>query len=58
MNYCHNLPSTRQKIGMVFQSFNLFNNMTILENIILVSTKIDLLTKEEAINKANEPLEK
>ena len=58
MNYYHNLPATRQKIGMVFQSFNLFNNMTVLENIILAPTKLDLLTKEEAAKKANEFLKK
>ena len=58
MNYYHNLPATRQKIGMVFQSFNLFNNMTVLENIILAPTKLDLLTKEEATKKANELLKK
>ena len=58
MNYYHNLPATRQKIGMVFQSFNLFNNMTVLENIVLAPTKLDLLTKEEATNKANELLKK
>lgn len=58
MNYYHNLPATRQKIGMVFQSFNLFNNMTVLENIILAPTKLDLLTKEEATKKANEFLKK
>ena len=31
MNYYHNLPATRQKIGMVFQSFNLFS-FTLLLN--------------------------
>ena len=46
INYHHNLESIRKKIGMVFQSFNLFNNMTVIENIILAPTKLGILTKE------------
>lgn len=58
INYYHNLESIRKKIGMVFQSFNLFNNMTVIENIILAPTKLGILTKEEAIKKANKLLKK
>ena len=38
----------RQKMGMVFQHFNLFNNLTIMDNIILAPTKLKLMGKEEA----------
>lgn len=58
INYHHNLESIRKKIGMVFQSFNLFNNMTVIENIILAPTKLGILTKEEANKKANKLLKK
>ena len=47
---------TRQKIGMVFQQFNLFPNMTILENIMLAPVKLNKMTKEEAEKKAMELL--
>lgn len=58
INYHHNLQTIRKKIGMVFQSFNLFNNMTVIENIILAPTKLGILTQEEAIKKANKLLKK
>ena len=35
-----NIDKYRQKIGMVFQSFNLFNNLTVLDNLILAPVKI------------------
>lgn len=38
----------RRKMGMVFQHFNLFNNLTILDNITLAPVKLKLQTKEEA----------
>lgn len=38
----------RRKMGMVFQHFNLFNNLTIMDNIILAPTKLGIQTKEEA----------
>ena len=34
-----NAPQYRSKVGMVFQNFNLFNNMTVLENCIIGQTK-------------------
>lgn len=46
----------RQKIGMVFQQFNLFPNMTIQENIMLAPVKLEKMTKEEAAEKAKELL--
>lgn len=48
----------RQKMGMVFQQFNLFPNMTVLKNITYAPVKLKLLTKEEAIKKAEELLKR
>lgn len=48
----------REKIGMVFQSFNLFPNMTVRENIKLAPVKLKVMTDEEASKKANELLER
>ena len=46
----------RQKMGMVFQQFNLFNNKTVLQNLTLAPVKLKLKTKEEAEEKAMELL--
>lgn len=46
----------REKIGMVFQQFNLFPNMTIKQNIMLAPVKLKLMTQEEAAKKADELL--
>lgn len=46
----------RQKMGMVFQQFNLFPNMTIRENIMLAPVKLGKMTKEEAAKKAEDLL--
>lgn len=46
----------RRKIGMVFQQFNLFPNMTNRENIMLAPVKLKLMTKEQASAKAEELL--
>ncbi len=48
----------RQKMGMVFQQFNLFNNLTILDNITLGPIKILKMTKEDAEKKAMELLQR
>lgn len=48
----------RQKVGMVFQHFNLFPNLTIKENITLAPVKTKLMSKEEASKKADELLER
>jgi len=53
-----NLTSLRRKIGMVFQQFNLFSNMNVLNNIILAPTMLKVMTKEEAIKKARFYLKK
>ena len=39
---------TRQKMGMVFQHFNLFNNLTVLDNLTLAPLQLKLKTKEQA----------
>ena len=52
------INKVRQKIGMVFQQFNLFPNHTIKDNITLAPVKIGLMTKEEADKKAMELLER
>ena len=43
-----NVPAYRAKVGMVFQSFNLFNNMTVLDNCIIGQVKVAKKKKEEA----------
>ena len=42
------IDSLRQKMGMVFQHFNLFNNLTIMNNITLAPVKLKLMGEEEA----------
>ena len=53
-----NINSIREKIGMVFQSFELFPHLNVLENIILAPVHLKKMSKEEAIAKAKELLEK
>ena len=48
----------REKMGMVFQQFNLFPNLTIKKNIMLAPTKLGKMTKEEASAKADELLKR
>lgn len=48
----------RQKMGMVFQQFNLFPHMTVLQNMTLAPVKLKLMTKQEAEEKAKQLLEK
>jgi len=48
----------RQKVGMVFQHFNLFPNLTILDNITLAPVKTGQMSEEEAKSKAMELLER
>ena len=51
-----NIDYARQKVGMCFQHFNLFNNLTIMDNLILAPTQLKLMTKDEAVKKATELL--
>ena len=53
-----NINKHREKMGMVFQQFNLFNNHTILKNITLAPVKLGKMKKEEANQKAVELLER
>ncbi|NLA76985.1 MAG: amino acid ABC transporter ATP-binding protein [Clostridiales bacterium] len=43
-----NINEIREHMGMVFQQFNLFNNLNIMENIMLAPVKLKLMTKEAA----------
>jgi len=53
-----NVPAYRSKVGMVFQSFNLFNNLTVLENCMVGQIKVLKRKKEEARLNAVKYLEK
>lgn len=53
-----NAPAYRAKVGMVFQSFNLFENMNVLKNCIVGQTKVLRKTSEEARTNAMKYLEK
>ena len=53
-----NINKIRQKVGMVFQHFNLFPNLTILDNITLAPVKTGQMSAEEAKKKALELLER
>ena len=53
-----NAPEYRSHVGMVFQSFNLFNNMTVLENCMVGQIKVLKKDKETARKRAMEYLEK
>ena len=52
------LDRVRQKMGMVFQHFNLFPHLTIRKNITLAPVKLKLMSKEEADKKADELLKR
>ena len=53
-----NAPAYRAKVGMVFQSFNLFNNMNVLENCMIGQVKVLKKNKEDAKKNAMQYLEK
>lgn len=46
----------RMKVGMVFQQFNLFSHLTVIENITLVPIKLGLISKEDAYKKGEKLL--
>ena len=50
------LDKLRRKVGMVFQQFNLFPHMTVIDNIMLAPVKVLKMNKEEASSKALELL--
>ncbi|MCR4717844.1 MAG: amino acid ABC transporter ATP-binding protein [Lachnospiraceae bacterium] len=52
------INKVREKIGMVFQHFNLFNNLTIMDNITLAPVQLGKMAKEEAEDKAIELLKR
>ena len=51
-----NIDEIRTKLGMVFQSFNLFPHMTVMDNIMLAPIQVKKMSKEEAEKKAKELL--
>lgn len=55
---CKDLSPVRQKIGMVFQSYELFPHKTVLENVILAPVKVQRRNKEEVKKEAIELLER
>ena len=53
-----NVNRVRQKMGMVFQQFNLFPHLTIMENITLAPVLLKKMSKEEAVKRGSELLER
>ena len=53
-----NIDKLRQKMGMVFQQFNLFPHLTVKQNIMLSPVKLGLMTQEQAETRARELLER
>lgn len=51
-----NINQIRQKVGMVFQQFELFPHLTVLQNIILAPVHLKLMTKAQAIEQAKQLL--
>lgn len=52
----NDIPNYHQKVGMVFQQFNLFPHLNVLDNIILAPVKLKIMNKTEAIKKARKLL--
>ncbi len=52
------IDKVRQHLGMVFQNFNLFNNLTIMNNVTLAPVKLGMMGKEEASENALKLLER
>lgn len=53
-----NINHVRENIGMVFQHFNLFNNLNILDNLTLAPVQLKKCSKSEAVTKAKNMLKK
>lgn len=53
-----NINKVREEVGMVFQRFNLFGHMTVLENIVLAPMKVRKASREEAVSTATALLDK
>ncbi len=53
-----NINKVRENIGMVFQHFNLFNNLNIIDNLTLAPVQLKKCTKEEAAERARKMLKK
>lgn len=53
-----NLPELRQKIGMVFQSYDLFPHLNVIDNILLAPTKVQKRDRKEAETEAMELLDR
>lgn len=53
-----NIDKVREHMGMVFQNFNLFNNLTIIQNITLAPVQLGVMNREEAFENALKLLER
>lgn len=53
-----NINKVRENIGMVFQHFNLFSNLNIIDNIILAPVELKIMSKEDARKRAMELLKR
>lgn len=51
-----NIRAMRQRIGMVFQHFNLINNLTVMDNLLLAPLKLKIMNREAAEKRARELL--
>ncbi|WP_159883700.1 amino acid ABC transporter ATP-binding protein [Paenibacillus puerhi] len=58
MNAKHDLNALRRRMGMVFQQFNLFPHLTVLENITLAPLKLQLKSRSEAVETAERLLQR
>ena len=52
------INKVRQRMGMVFQNFNLFNNLTVMQNLTLAPVKLGIMSEKEAKEKATELLKR